>query len=170
MGMDVGGKGGGVKSDINVTPLVDIVLVLLIIFIVITPAVNAAVKLPLAKHSEKPQTEQGAKYLNLMLGRDNQKSKDGEIVPGFVELDDENAKREGKGTKGWDMSTEEGRAALVKYIKASTDYLSDKRVFVKADADLPYKHVDKLFQICREGGADEASIVTAEDKSKEEKK
>ncbi|MDE3244617.1 MAG: biopolymer transporter ExbD, partial [Acidobacteriota bacterium] len=36
--MDVGGKGGGVKSDINVTPLVDIVLVLLIIFIVITPA------------------------------------------------------------------------------------------------------------------------------------
>ena len=170
MGMDVGGKGGGVKSDINVTPLVDIVLVLLIIFIVITPAVNAAVKLPLAKHSEKPQTEQGAKYLNLMLGRDNQKSKDGEIVPGFVELDDENAKREGKGTKGWDMSSEEGRAALVKYIKASTDYLSDKRVFVKADADLPYKHVDKLFQICREGGADEASIVTAEDKSKEEKK
>lgn len=170
MGMDVGGKGGGVKSDINVTPLVDIVLVLLIIFIVITPAVNAAVKLPLAKHSEKPQTEQGAKYLNLMLGRDNEKSKDGEVVPGFVTLDDENAKREGKGVKGWDMSTDEGRASLVKYIKASTDYLSDKRVFVKADADLAYKHVDKLFQICREGGADEASIVTSEDKAKEETK
>ena len=170
MGMDVGGKGGGVKSDINVTPLVDIVLVLLIIFIVITPAVNAAVKLPLAKHSEKPVTEQGAKYLNLMLGRDHEKSKDGAIVPGFVMLDDENAKREGKGTKGWDMSTDDGRAALVKYIKASTDQLSDRRVFVKADADLPYKHVDQLFQICREGGADEASIVTAEDKAKEEKK
>ena len=171
MGMDVGGKGGGVKSDINVTPLVDIVLVLLIIFIVITPAVNAAVKLPLAKHSEKPQVEQGAKYLNLMLGRDNEKfAKNGEIVPGFVQLDDENAKREGKGVKGWDMTTDEGRASLVRFIKASTDYLSDKRVFVKADADLPYKHVDKLFQICREGGADEASIVTSEDKAKEESK
>ncbi len=170
MGMDLGGKGGGVKSDINVTPLVDIVLVLLIIFIVITPAVNAAVKLPTAKHSEKPVVEQGAKYLNLMLGRDNEKSKDGEIVPGFVMLDDENAKREGKGAKGWDMTTDEGRAALVKYIKSSTDLLSDKRVFVKADADLPYKHVDKLFQICREGGADEASIVCSEDKSKEETK
>lgn len=170
MGMDLGGKGGGVKSDINVTPLVDIVLVLLIIFIVITPAVNAAVKLPLAKHSEKPVLEQGAKYLNLMLGRDNEKSKDGVIVPGFVQLDDENAKREGKSVKGWDMTTDEGRAALVKYIKSSTDNLSDKRVFVKADADLPYIHVDKLFQICREGGADEASIVTSEDKGKEEKK
>ncbi len=44
-----GGKKGGVKSDINVTPLVDIVLVLLIIFIVITPAVRDAVRLPAAR-------------------------------------------------------------------------------------------------------------------------
>src|SRR5438067_1300944 len=36
MSMDVGGK-GGVRSDINVTPLVDVVLVLLIIFMVLTP-------------------------------------------------------------------------------------------------------------------------------------
>jgi biopolymer transport protein ExbD/biopolymer transport protein TolR len=169
MGMDVGGKGGGVKSDINVTPLVDIVLVLLIIFIVITPAVNDAVKLPLAKHSEKPVKEQGAKYLNLMLPA---KRENGTVVgPAFVELDDPDAKREGH-VRGWDMMTDDGKAALVKFIKTSTDYLQDKRVFVKADADLPYKHVDKLFQICREGGADEASIVTNEDKSgnKEEKK
>lgn len=169
MGMDVGGKKGGVKSDINVTPLVDIVLVLLIIFIVITPAVNDAVKLPVARHSMKPEVQQGVKYLNLMLPRDNQKSKPGEVVPGFVLLDDDNARREGKGSKGWDMLTDEGRERLVHFIKANTDHLSDKRVFVKADADLPYKYVDMLFQICREGGADEASVVTSEDK-KEEKK
>jgi len=36
MAMDLGGK-GGLKSDINVTPLVDVVLVLLIIFMVLTP-------------------------------------------------------------------------------------------------------------------------------------
>ena len=36
MGMSVGGK-GKVKSEINVTPLVDVVLVLLIIFMVVTP-------------------------------------------------------------------------------------------------------------------------------------
>ena len=37
MGMDVGGSRGGVRSDINITPLVDVVLVLLIIFMVLTP-------------------------------------------------------------------------------------------------------------------------------------
>ncbi len=49
MSMDVGGK--GVKSDINVTPLVDVVLVLLIIFMVITPLLQRgkAVQLPRAK-------------------------------------------------------------------------------------------------------------------------
>jgi biopolymer transport protein TolR len=49
MSMEVGGK--GVKSDINVTPLVDVVLVLLIIFMVITPLLQRgkAVQLPRAK-------------------------------------------------------------------------------------------------------------------------
>jgi len=164
MGMDLGGKGGGVKSDINVTPLVDIVLVLLIIFIVITPAVNDAVKLPLAKHSLKPEAEKGAKYLNLMLP--SLRDKDYKVIgPARVMLDDKDAKGQ-----SWDMMTDEGKARLVKFIKTSTDYLSDKRVFIKADADLPYKYVDILFQLCREGGADEASIVTSEDKKKEEGK
>ncbi|HYQ81975.1 MAG TPA: biopolymer transporter ExbD [Anaeromyxobacteraceae bacterium] len=49
MSMDFGSK--GVKSDINVTPLVDVVLVLLIIFMVITPLLQRgkAVTLPEAK-------------------------------------------------------------------------------------------------------------------------
>ena len=37
MAMAVGGAGGGPKSDINMTPLIDVLLVLLIIFMVITP-------------------------------------------------------------------------------------------------------------------------------------
>ena len=37
MGMAVGGAKGGVRADINMTPLIDIVLVLLIIFMVLTP-------------------------------------------------------------------------------------------------------------------------------------
>jgi len=166
MGMDVGGGKGGAKADINVTPLVDIVLVLLIIFIVITPAVNDAVKLPLAKHSVKPETDKSAKYLSLMLPALRDKNDYSKVVgPGKVMLDDKDAKGQ-----SWDMTTPEGRARLVKFIKGSTDYLADKRVFVKAEADLPFKYVNELFQICREGGADEASIVTSEDKSAEKEK
>lgn len=160
--MDAGGSGGGVKSDINVTPLVDIVLVLLIIFIVITPAVNDAVRLPLSKYSKKHEGEQGAKYLNLMLPGKTLPT--GEVVPAGVLVDDKEAKE-----LRFSFENESERKKLVGFIKASTDHLNDKRVFVKADASLPYKYVNELFQICREGGADEASIVTSEDKSGEKK-
>ena len=51
MSLDVGGK--AVRSDINITPLVDVVLVLLIIFMVITPMLQRgkAVELPKAVHA-----------------------------------------------------------------------------------------------------------------------
>ena len=54
MGMAAGGK-QGVKSDINVTPLVDVVLVLLIIFMVVTPMLQRGkgVKLPAAKQQKE---------------------------------------------------------------------------------------------------------------------
>ncbi|MFP2910361.1 biopolymer transporter ExbD [Pyxidicoccus sp. 3LFB2] len=55
MGMSAGGGRGGIKSDINVTPLVDVVLVLLIIFMVVTPMMQRgqAVELPKAAQVEK---------------------------------------------------------------------------------------------------------------------
>ena len=48
MAMDIGGAKGGVKSDINVTPLVDVMLVLLIIMMIVAPLLQkgADVKLP----------------------------------------------------------------------------------------------------------------------------
>jgi biopolymer transport protein TolR len=59
MAMDLGGAKGGVKSDINVTPLVDVMLVLLIIMMLITPMLNqgVAVILPKAQNTvDKPTT------------------------------------------------------------------------------------------------------------------
>jgi biopolymer transport protein ExbD/biopolymer transport protein TolR len=57
--MDVGGKGGKrVRSEINVTPLVDVVLVLLIIFMVVTPMLQRgqAVQLPRASQVSNPDS------------------------------------------------------------------------------------------------------------------
>jgi biopolymer transport protein TolR len=59
MAMDVGGAKGGVKSDINVTPLVDVMLVLLIIMMIVAPMLQkgANVRLPVAANSaDKPET------------------------------------------------------------------------------------------------------------------
>src|SRR4051812_30952326 len=59
MAMNLGG-GGGVKSDINVTPLVDVMLVLLIIMMIVAPLLQKGVdvRLPVATNSsEKPETQ-----------------------------------------------------------------------------------------------------------------
>jgi biopolymer transport protein TolR len=61
MAMDVGGAKGGVKSDINVTPLVDVMLVLLIIMMIIAPMLQKGVdvRLPTASNSvDKPETQE----------------------------------------------------------------------------------------------------------------
>ena len=60
MSMDLGGAKGGIKSDINVTPLVDVMLVLLIIMMLIAPLLQQgiAVTLPRAENTvDKPETQ-----------------------------------------------------------------------------------------------------------------
>ena len=60
MSMDIGGAKGGIKSDINVTPLVDVMLVLLIIMMIVAPLLQkgADVRLPLAANTaDKPETQ-----------------------------------------------------------------------------------------------------------------
>jgi len=59
MAMDIGGAKGGVKSDINVTPLVDVMLVLLIIMMIVAPLLQKGVELTLPQalnSAEKPDT------------------------------------------------------------------------------------------------------------------
>jgi len=61
MSMAVGGAQGGVKSDINVTPLVDVMLVLLIIMMIVAPMLQKGVdvRLPVAANSsDKPETQE----------------------------------------------------------------------------------------------------------------
>jgi len=67
MGMAAGGKKGSFKNDINVTPLVDVVLVLLIIFMVITPMLQRGkdVKLPVSRTIEEGGSEEDPLILSI---------------------------------------------------------------------------------------------------------
>ena len=61
MSMQVGGSSTGPKADINVTPLVDVMLVLLIIMMIVAPLLQQGVALTLpiaANSSEKPETQE----------------------------------------------------------------------------------------------------------------
>jgi biopolymer transport protein TolR len=60
MAMDLGGAKGGVKSDINVTPLCDVMLVLLIIMMIVAPLLQQGVSVTLPKAGntvDKPETQ-----------------------------------------------------------------------------------------------------------------
>jgi biopolymer transport protein TolR len=72
MGISAGGSKGGPKSDINVTPLVDIVLVLLIIFLVITPIKMRSLTIEVPrKLTEQEDTSVASKQITVLVRADN---------------------------------------------------------------------------------------------------
>jgi biopolymer transport protein ExbD/biopolymer transport protein TolR len=115
MSMDVGSK--NVKSDINVTPLVDVVLVLLIIFMVITPLLQRgkAVTLPDAKLIS--ELKSGGDPVILSVTRD-----------GRVWLDKEEVKKED----------------LAPALEATMARLPGAPIMFKGDKDLDYKVIREV--------------------------
>ena len=57
MGMTAGRGGRGIQSEINVTPMVDIMLVLLIIFMVVTPLLQPGITVPVPKNMTNPDVD-----------------------------------------------------------------------------------------------------------------
>ena len=135
MSMAVGGKKGGAMSDINVTPMADIMIVLLIIFMVITPMLQKGVdvKLPLAGNTKERKDEQ--KTITVAI------KKDGTTYLGPTKM--------------------ENLPDLVPQIKEKLEDLPDgaKMVYLKADSEIPYSEVMKVMDLCREAGVEEVALI-----------
>jgi len=132
MAMNLGG-GGGIKADINVTPLVDVMLVLLIIMMIVAPLLQQGVPvtLPLAQNSsEKPETQE-----QTVVTIDRNKD---------VYL---NAKPVALGQ-------------LEARIKEVLEDKSDKIVIIKADEEAPYSAVMDTMDELRHAGIEDMGLIT----------
>jgi biopolymer transport protein ExbD len=83
MAMSTGGSGGGPMCDINVTPLVDVMLVLLIIFMVTAPILSYPIDIDLPQRSLTPPPEQKnpPEPIELRIDASNQVYWNGNPVP-----------------------------------------------------------------------------------------
>ncbi len=134
MSMSVGGPGSsGVKSEINVTPLVDVMLVLLIIMMLVAPLLNQGVplKLPTASNtSEKPDTQD---QTVVSIGPDKK------VYVNSVEVQGANLRRR------------------IDEILADK---SDKIVIIKADQDVEYIAVRDTMDELRASGIEDMGLIT----------
>jgi biopolymer transport protein TolR len=137
MSMAVGDKKGGAIADINVTPMADIMIVLLIIFMVITPMLQKGVdvKLPVAANTEDRKDEQ--KSITVAVQNDA-------TFTTFL-----------NGIKY------ENRADLVPQLRERLQDIDegDKIIFLKADSELAYSEVMKVMDLCREAGVEQIALI-----------
>ncbi len=140
MALGVRDEGGKVNSHINITPMVDVMLVLLIIFMVITPMLQKGVSVDLAKTNNPVQMPDADKEDSLLVA----------------------VTRDGKVFFGSDQITPD---QLTNKVKDRLSNKVDKRVFVKADARTKYGNVVEIVDDVRSAGVDQLGLLTEQRKS-----
>ena len=133
MAMQLGSK-GGVKSDINVTPLVDVMLVLLIIMMIIAPMLQKGVdvKLPTASNTQdKPETQDQTVVAVTADGRMH--------LNGIPQTDTE----------------------LPQRIQDTLETKKEKVVYLKADQDASYGRVMAAFDVLRKAQVENIGLIVA---------
>lgn len=120
------------KAEINITPLVDVVLVLLIIFMVMTPMLKQEVPidLPTAEHSRGAED---VAQVTVSLSADGRTLINGNEVP---------------------------PADVVARLSAMYADRPDKTIFLEADRTLPHGRIVDLMDDCRAAGIDRLGVVT----------
>jgi len=135
--MDVGGAKGGLRADINVTPLVDVMLVLLIIMMLVAPMLEqgVSVKLPKAANSaEKPQSQD---QTIVAIAANRATYVNAQQVP-----------EQEVGSK----------------VKDLLDTKNEKIVIIKADEDVEYGAVMAAMDQLRQVGVEDIGLITEKPK------
>jgi biopolymer transport protein ExbD len=132
MGMNVGGS-GGIKSEINVTPLVDVVLVLLIIFMVVQPMLQMGYEVE-TPPEVKTQTPQAPDPTQIIINMDA----DGKM---------------------YINKTAFGRSEFSGRLREALKNREKKIVFFAANGELQYEKVVAFMDQVREAGAQNLGIV-----------
>jgi biopolymer transport protein TolR len=138
MGMAIGGA-KGVKNDINITPLVDVVLVLLIIFMVVTPMLQRGRDVHLPKARETGDDKQQADPLVLSLTPDR---------------------------KIWVESAQVDEDKIEARVAETIAVDPNKRVLLKGDETLTVGDVRQLMDHAKKGGAKAVELAVEEIKRK----
>ncbi len=128
-----------VTSAINVTPMVDVMLVLLIIFMVVTPLLQKTISVNLAKTDNPVQMPEADREDALVVA----------------------VMRDGKVYLNSDAVTPE---TLTDQVKDAVSRRTDKRIFVKADAGARYGDVVNVVDDVRSAGVDQLGLLTEERK------
>jgi biopolymer transport protein ExbD len=134
--MQVGGKKGGPMADINVTPMADIMIVLLIIFMVITPMLQRGVDVKLPQAGNTKERKDEPKTIVVAV------KKDTTTYLGTQKLEDPNQ--------------------LQPLVKERLQDLPEgaRMIYLKADEGLPYSEVMKVMDLCREAGVEEVALIS----------
>jgi biopolymer transport protein ExbD/biopolymer transport protein TolR len=137
MGMQAGGGGGGLQSEINVTPMVDVMLVLLIIFMVVTPFLQQGIQVAIPREMRNPDEDQAINKESAVI---ISIPKDGDyyLAKKKVNLDDLKSSVE----KALANKKEE-----------------DKIVYIKSGVEVSYGEVVKVINAVREKGVDKIGLV-----------
>jgi biopolymer transport protein TolR len=127
-----GGGGRAPLSDINVTPLVDVMLVLLIIFMVAAPMMTTAMPVDLpAARAERVEVEQETPLITV--------SADPRVFLGEEET---------------------GLEGLERALRSHPGVQAHEKVFVQADTNVPYGFVVQVFAVIRAAGVNDIGLVT----------
>ncbi len=134
MSMDVGGAGrGSLKADINVTPLVDVMLVLLIIMMLVAPMLQKGVdvRLPEAGNTvDKPESQE---QTVLAVTADRRFYVNGLQVP---------------------------ESQLLERVQGALEEKREKVVLIKADTDAPYGSVMTVMDRLRDAQIEDIGLIT----------